>query len=89
MRCSTTHRGPNGEVVESFAAHQFEVRFKVRSIILPGRYSDEVVGYKCPRCGCKTPEMGHGSKHDCECGIHIELWGNGLCCSRPNTEAKQ
>ena len=33
---------------------------------------------KCPACGLSQIGLSHGEKRVCDCGLIMQLWGNGL-----------
>lgn len=77
---STAETKPDGTLVETFAANNYRITKNVRGVV--SRSVKQTVGHRCPGCGRTTPLKDHGDKHDCKCGLHLEIWGNGLQCSR-------
>ena len=67
--------------VEKFAANEFEVERRVKSVVIPHRMIKYKVFY-CPNCGEETDRPGHGEQIKCK---HCELWmlvyGNALYVS--------
>jgi hypothetical protein len=64
-----------------FPAHRFEIVSRSRGARVGGSCG-VVKGHYCPNCRNSVPVIKHFDKHDCECGVHIELHGNGLSVSR-------
>ena len=54
---------------------------KIKSVFVPGAEVDDptTARTECPRCSTELPALDHGDYCKChECGLQMELFGNGL-----------
>ena len=69
------------KLTEVLPYDKYEVTKRRPSHFDPRAEIEEVLGMRCPRCEKELPSLGHGQKQVCECGLELQLWGNGLHCT--------
>ena len=69
---------PGDAAIENLPYHLYSTRAERPSVYAPGVLLSVETHVRCPRCDKQHPPLEHGHATQCECGLHMQRFGNSL-----------